>query len=268
MPTSCVLDTHRIWPTSRSLRCSPPCGLPASSSRPAQEASTKDTPIRASWMSGQRRSVQVSTKAPSSAAASADDLHRPALRLEAQRIGRDDTDAGDLRDRQVDEHDAALQYLRAQRHMRGQHQQAGQQRRQQDVPIEGFGRHGSALSRRCTVSSKSENRSLACSSPPTVNGSTTIGSLVRSASQSAAAAVVVGGAQDHLRRAAPAGRPAPRSGARWSARCRAWARARPPAPGPAIAPGTGRPCAARRWACRAAAPPAFPARRWPPSSAP
>jgi len=53
-------------------------------------------------------------------------LNRPALRLEPHRVRRNDANSGDLRDRQVDENDPAIEHLGAQRHVRGQHQQPGQ----------------------------------------------------------------------------------------------------------------------------------------------
>ena len=62
---------QRIWPTSRSRRCSLPCTLLASSSTLPVAPRTKTTPITASCTSGQMRSVQVSSSAPPSAAASA-----------------------------------------------------------------------------------------------------------------------------------------------------------------------------------------------------
>ena len=69
--TSCSVATQRIWPASRSLRYSPPCGLLASSRICAVEASTNRMPISASCTSGRLRSVQVSSSAPSSAATTA-----------------------------------------------------------------------------------------------------------------------------------------------------------------------------------------------------
>ena len=63
------------------------------------------------------------------------------------------------------------------------------------------GRHRAPFSSRCTVSSNSANRSFACSLPPTVKGSTTIGQFRALGQPLRTPAVVVGRAQDHLRRA-------------------------------------------------------------------
>ena len=63
--------TQSICPESNSFRCSPPWGLLASSRIAALEPSTNTTPMTASCTSGQRRSVQVSSRAPASAAANA-----------------------------------------------------------------------------------------------------------------------------------------------------------------------------------------------------
>src|SRR6185436_15697138 len=68
---TCMCPTQRIWPTSMSFRYSPPCGLPASNRISSVAASTNTDPMIASWMSGQRFSVQVRNNAPRSAAASA-----------------------------------------------------------------------------------------------------------------------------------------------------------------------------------------------------
>ena len=89
-----------------------------------QAATTNSTPISASCTSGHFFSVQVSSSAPISAAPTAADLHAPAFRLEAERVGGGHAEARDLRDGEVDEDDAAIEHLLAQRHMRRQHQQA------------------------------------------------------------------------------------------------------------------------------------------------
>ena len=57
------------------------------------------------------------------------DLHRDAPGVETEAIGEDDAAAGDLRDREVDEHDAAREHLRAERHVRRGHEQAGERAR-------------------------------------------------------------------------------------------------------------------------------------------
>jgi hypothetical protein len=103
-------------------------------------------------------------------------LHRDAALGQAEGIGGDDAEAGDLGDREIDEDDAAVEHLLAERHVRRQHQQAGDQGRAEDAPVERAPVHvfGAApASSRATVSSKRPNRSLAPSVPPTVNGTLT-----------------------------------------------------------------------------------------------
>ncbi len=102
-------------------------------------------------------------------------LHHQPLRAEPHGVGRDHAQARDLRDRQIDEHDAAVEHLPAQRHVRGQHQQPGEERQTEDREVERGGVHWVAASSRSSVSSNSENRSFARSLPPTVNGSLTTG---------------------------------------------------------------------------------------------
>ncbi len=109
------------------------------------------------------------------------DLHGGAFRLEAQLVGEQHAAAGDLRDGQVDEHDAAREHLRAERHVSGRHQQPGGERRQQDRQVDGVEIHCAPFSRRAIVSSKSPYRSFASASPPTVNGNTTTLIFARSA---------------------------------------------------------------------------------------
>src|SRR3954464_4177618 len=92
-------------------------------------------------------------------------LHRDALRLEAKPIGEDHPEARDLRHREVNEHDAAIQYLHAERRMRRGHEKSRDQRRPENVGIE---RHFTMVRRRASVSSYSLNRSFASSVPPTV----------------------------------------------------------------------------------------------------
>ena len=109
-------------------------------------------------------------------------LHRHPARGQPERHCGDHAQAGDLRDRQVDKDDAALEHLRTERHVGGQHQQPGEQRRPEDADIErvpvqdhGLAPAPAAASRRATVSSNRPNRSFAASLPPTVNGSFTTG---------------------------------------------------------------------------------------------
>jgi hypothetical protein len=49
----------------------------------------------------------------------------------AKRVSEQHAAAGDLRDSEVDEYDAASEHLRAKRHMRQRYENAGRKRRQQ-----------------------------------------------------------------------------------------------------------------------------------------
>src|SRR6185295_2684363 len=114
------------------------------------------------------------------------DLHRPALRLQAEAVGEDHAQARDLSDGEVDEHDAAAQHLYAERSMRGRDQQprgkcGSEYRRVYRREV-----HRGTASSRASVSSKSPKRSCALSLPPTVNASATAGIFARSESHSAA----------------------------------------------------------------------------------
>ena len=62
-------------------------------------------------------------------------LDHPAFRFPAHRIGGDDTESRDLCDRKIDKDDAASQYLGTQRHVRAQHQDARQERGQNDAQL-------------------------------------------------------------------------------------------------------------------------------------
>ena len=101
--------------------------------------------------------------------------------LEPEPVGEQHAAAGDLRDREVDEHDAAREHLHAERHVRRGDEQPGDERRQQDRKLERPRVHCAPFSSRAIVSSKRPNRSFAASSPPTVNGSTTALIFARSA---------------------------------------------------------------------------------------
>ena len=108
-------------------------------------------------------------------------LHRHAAIGKAQRIGHDHPQPRHLCDGEVDEHDAAVEHLRAQRHVRGQHQQAGDQRQSEQAPVERVPVDSAhlaapaAASSRSTVSSNKPNKSFAPWLPPTVNGNRTAG---------------------------------------------------------------------------------------------
>ena len=93
---------------------------------------------------------------------------------------------GDLRDREIDEHDAAIQHLDAERHMRRGHEQAGDERRPKDAEIDRRRVHLGTASKRARVSSNRPKRSFARPVPPTVKGRVTAGILARSDSHCAA----------------------------------------------------------------------------------
>ncbi|MBK7991403.1 MAG: hypothetical protein IPK05_16795 [Comamonadaceae bacterium] len=92
------------------------------------------------------------------------------MRFEAHRIGGNDAITSDLRDRQVDEDDAALQHLRAQRHTwvastsRLVASRAGSRMRQVDRGIRLSGNLQQALD---GVIEEREQVPFACSLPPT-----------------------------------------------------------------------------------------------------
>ena len=104
----------------------------------------------------------------------------------AKRVCRDYAKRGHLCDREIDEHDPALQYLLPERNVRQHYQEAGDQRRPQDAQVDCEVAHFSTASRRLMESSKSPYRSLAPGVPPTENGRVTTGACTRSESQSAA----------------------------------------------------------------------------------
>ena len=91
-------------------------------------------------------------------------LHRPAMRLEAEHLGGDHAEHRDLGNGQIDEHDAALQHFLAERHVRGEHQQPGQQRRQQHIQFQSQIHRAASLSRAMVISN-SLKRSSAPSAP-------------------------------------------------------------------------------------------------------
>ena len=73
------------------------------------------------------------------------------------------------------------EHLHAERHVRGRHQQARDERGPEDRPVERGPAHAVALRSRAMVSSKSPKRSFAPSVPPTVNGNATALIFARSA---------------------------------------------------------------------------------------
>src|SRR4030095_7251432 len=99
----------------------------------------------------------------------------PAVR-HPERVGSDDTQPGNLRNRKVDEDNSAIENLGTERYMGCEHQQSRKQRQAEDVPVERgpVHRFSTAASMRVIVSAKNPNRSLAPSVPPTVEGSFTI----------------------------------------------------------------------------------------------
>lgn len=147
----------------------------------AQAAVTKPTPISASSRCGARRSSAQQQRA-GQRRQHGGKLHAPAADRETERAGDDDTEPGELRDRKVNEDDAAPQHLTAQRHMARQHQQTGCERRQQNAGIDRSEAHGAATSRRVRVTSNRPNRSSVPGVPPTVNGSSTAAMPALSAS--------------------------------------------------------------------------------------
>ena len=142
----------------------------------------------------------MSSNAPASAAAPAASLRAPPFDGQIEAVGRDHAETRDLRDGQIDEHDAARQHLLSERHMRDRDQHARDQRRPQDAEVGEQRVHFSAASSLLRVSSNNPNRSFASGVPPTENGSTTAGACTRSDSQFAGFAIVVGVEQDQLRR--------------------------------------------------------------------
>ena len=134
-------------------------------------------PVTAAWVGiEQGPSAQILAVASARAAQRGGkrrDLHGHALGLEADAVGEQYAAPGDLRNRQIDEHDAAREHLHAERHVRQRDEESRDERRQQDGEIDRAGAHCEPFRSRAIVSSKSPYRSVARSSPPTVNGSTT-----------------------------------------------------------------------------------------------
>src|SRR5262249_12449131 len=92
----------------------------------------------------------------------------------------------DLRHCGIDEDDAALEHLHAERHVRRRDQQPGDERRPEDSEARRVQIHLITASRRAIVSSNRPNRSFALSVPPTVNGIIVVAMPVRSDRNSAA----------------------------------------------------------------------------------
>src|SRR5258705_466749 len=97
--------------------------------------------------------------------------------MPAEVVGEDDTHPGDLRHREVDENDAPLEHLHAERDVGGSDQQARDERGPQDAEARSVERHLTMASSRPMVSSNNPNRSFALSVPPTVKGIITAGML-------------------------------------------------------------------------------------------
>jgi hypothetical protein len=102
-------------------------------------------------------------------------LHPPAAGLDVHQAGDDDAEAGDLRDREVDEDDARLRDADAERTLRREHEQAGEERRQQVVASTPTSSRRSRAEQQLNAVVEQPNGSLALSLPPTVNGRTTAG---------------------------------------------------------------------------------------------
>ncbi len=142
--------------------------------------------MSASCTSGRLRSVQVSNRAPDNAAAPAAICAPQPSMGKSKLLAMMTPSAGDLRDGEIDEHDAAREHLLPQRHMRDCHQAARDQRGHQDAEIElpkcSFGCRQQSLD---GVVEQAE-QILCLGLPPTENGSTTAGACTRSESQLAA----------------------------------------------------------------------------------
>src|SRR5205807_119074 len=108
------------------------------------------------------------------------------MRRPPEPVREDDTASGDLRHSQIDEDNATIEHLNAERHMSGGDEEPSNQRRPYDAQVRSRGAHFVTASSRAKVSSYNPNRSFARSVPPTVYGNITDGILARSAINSAA----------------------------------------------------------------------------------
>jgi len=63
-------------------------------------------------------------------------LHLDAALGHSQRISGNHADPSDLRNRQIDEHNATVQHLSAQRHVGREHQEPSDHRRAKNAPLE------------------------------------------------------------------------------------------------------------------------------------
>ena len=114
-------------------------------------------PISASWTSGSLAFRPGQQQRARKRRGAGGRLRAPAFDGQTEAVGRDHAEAGDLRDGQVDEHDAARQHLLSERHVRDRDQKTGDQRRPQDAQIGREEIHFSTASSRLSVSSnKSE----------------------------------------------------------------------------------------------------------------
>src|SRR5205814_537107 len=98
-------------------------------------------------------------------------------------------------DRKVNEDDAALEHLHAQRHVRRRDEQAGDECRPKDLPFGRAHAHRATLSSRSIVSSNRPNRSLALSLPPTVKGRGTTAMPARRSVSTAPTFVILRGSR-------------------------------------------------------------------------
>jgi hypothetical protein len=78
-------------------------------------------------------------------------LHAQPVRLEAEPVGEDHAQPRDLRHREIDEDDAAREHLDAERRVRRDDQQPGDERRPENAEVERA--HFAAASSRSSVSS-------------------------------------------------------------------------------------------------------------------
>ncbi len=113
-------------------------------------------------------------------------LRRDAVRLEAERARADHAEPRHLRDREVDEDDAAAQNLAPERHVGREHERAGDEAGPDDREAGPVEAHDLTSSSVLTMTSNMPNRSSVPATAPTVCGSTTYGIDVRLASHSEA----------------------------------------------------------------------------------
>ena len=113
-------------------------------------------------------------------------LRLPPQGFESCPIGNDDAESRNLRDREIDEHDAPLEHLDAERDVRQCNDNTGCQCGLEDAPPGGPLAHRKTASSRFSVPSERPKRFFAGSLRPTVKGTTTAGIMARCDSHSEA----------------------------------------------------------------------------------